>query len=244
MDIRHVEKCIRVLGEVSRAIAVQQNASARALEDGLSCIKAQSVLIEYASAMAAQHRADGHPVEQDVSHKAESHSFRDYVFRGSRSAMEHFYSGNHHMECLEFGDAICSYDAAIEQNPSIPEFHFNKGNALAKTQSFSEAIQCYDLAIALRPDYAVAYANRGNCLYETQRFEEAVESFNAAAILNPSLANAYLGKGNALVRLQQFEGALQAYDLAKAQDPLLIEATYNKSILLELMLLESQSKSA
>jgi tetratricopeptide (TPR) repeat protein len=231
MDIHHVEHCIRILGEVSRAIAVQQNASARALEDGLSCVKAQGVLIHYAATMAQ-------PQSQETVQRADGHSFKDYVLRGSRSAMEHFYSGNHHMECMEFADAVGAYDAAIEQNPSVPEFHFNKGNALARMQGYAEAIACFDLAIALRPDYAVAYANRGNCLYETQRFEEAVESFTAAAILDPGLANAYLGKGNALVRLQQFDAALQAYDLAKAQDPQLIEATYNKSIVLELMLLE------
>jgi tetratricopeptide (TPR) repeat protein len=236
MDIHHVEHCIRVLGEVSRAIASQQNAPTSALEDGLSCIKAQGVLIQYAASMAQPHG-----VSQESSHRGDSHSFKDYVLRGSHSAMEHFYSGNHHMECMEFAEAVVAYEAAIEQNPSVPEFHFNKGNALARMQNYADAIVSYDMAIALRPDYAVAYANRGNCLYETQRFEEAVESFTAAAILNPSLANAYLGKGNALVRLNQLEAALLAYDQAKAQDPQLIEATYNKSIVLELMLLEGNA---
>jgi tetratricopeptide (TPR) repeat protein len=242
MDIRQVENCIRVLGEMSRAIAIQQNASARTLEDGLSCIKAQGVLIEYASDMALRQHASPLNVAQEAEDRTEPHSFKDYVLRGSRTAMEHFHSGNHHMECLEFADAVASFDAAIVQAPSVPEFHFNKGNALSRLLNFFEAIPCYDLAIALRPDYAAAYANRGNCLYERKSFLEAIESFDAAIMLDPGLSNAILGKGNAFARLGEYAKAMAVYDLALAGNPQLIEAAYNKSIVLELMLLDNPSR--
>jgi tetratricopeptide (TPR) repeat protein len=68
--------------------------------------------------------------------------------------------GNFYATRKEYGEAIKSYEKAIELKPDYAAAWNNKGSALGDLGRYEEAIACLDKAIEIEPNYAAAWYNR------------------------------------------------------------------------------------
>lgn len=91
-----------------------------------------------------------------------------------------FTQGVEQQQAGNIGEAIASYDKALEVRPDLYGVWFNRGNALSDLGRLEEAIASYDKVIELNPNIHEAWYNRGNALYNLGRIDEATASYNKA----------------------------------------------------------------
>jgi protein O-GlcNAc transferase len=126
------------------------------------------------------------------------------------------------------GEAIASYDRALEIQPDDAETLYNRGNSLLQLARNEEAVASYDQALTIRPDYVNALYNRGNALSELGRHAEAIASYDRVVAIEPSYADALNNRGNALLELKRYEEAVASLERALAIKPDYIHALYNR----------------
>src|SRR5271168_2967983 len=69
--------------------------------------------------------------------------------------------GNAYLGLSLLGDAIQSYDRALELQPRLPSVHLNRGGALRSLGRNPEALASYATATLLQPDFAPPYIESG-----------------------------------------------------------------------------------
>jgi len=117
------------------------------------------------------------------------------------------------------GDALDSYERALQCRPDFADALSNRGNALQAFGRQDEALYSYDRALALELDFAEAHYNRGNVLQALGRLDDAVASYDRALTQKPDYAAASNNRGSALQKLRRLDAALAAYDRALLLDP-------------------------
>ena len=119
----------------------------------------------------------------------------------------------------EYGNAVISWDKALEIKPDKHDAWYNRGLALSDLGRNEEAIASYEQAVAIKPDYDAAWYNRGNALSALGRKEEAIASYEQAVAIKPDDHEAWYGRGNALSALGRKEEAIASYEQAIAIKP-------------------------
>jgi tetratricopeptide (TPR) repeat protein len=156
----------------------------------------------------------------------------------ARSSMQSDYSDNTEMEeiqleadvsldldewlCLsylfhgvgDFGNAIASYDQALQIKPDLHEAWSSRGVSLANLGQYESAIASYDQALQIKPDYHNAWFNRGVSLAKLGQYESAIASYDQALQIKPDYHNAWFNRGVSLAKLGQYESAIASYDQA------------------------------
>ena len=125
------------------------------------------------------------------------------------------------------GDAIASYNKAIELKPDFFEAYNNLGAVLSDSGKYEESITTYNKAIELRSDVTEAHYNLGNALKNIEKNEEAITSYKKAIELKPDYAEAYSNRGITLQELVRLNEAKVSYTQAIALKPDFAEAHNN-----------------
>ena len=128
----------------------------------------------------------------------------------------------------EYGNAVISWDKALEIKPDKHDAWYNRGLALSDLGRNEEAIASYDQAVAIKPDFHEAWNNRGYALDDLGRKEEAIASYEQAVAIKPDKHAAWYGRGTALSALGRKEEAIASYEQAVAIKPDYHEAWYNR----------------
>ncbi|MEP1077882.1 tetratricopeptide repeat protein [Leptolyngbya sp. PL-A3] len=129
----------------------------------------------------------------------------------------------------DYGNAIASYEKALEIKTDYDAAWNNRGSALYALGRYKEAIASYDKALEIKPDLHEAWNNRGNALSALGRKEEAIASYEKALEIKPDDHAAWNNRGYALSALGRKEEAIASYEKALEIKPDLHAAWYNKA---------------
>ncbi len=108
-------------------------------------------------------------------------------------------------------EAIASYRACLELDPSHPRAHYNVGRLLHRKGRYAEAEAEHRLAVRLDPDYAMGHVGLGEALRAQGRLEEARAVLERATRADPGSAYAWNGLGAALAASGDSDGAEAAF---------------------------------
>lgn len=93
-------------------------------------------------------------------------------------------------------DAINSYRAAAQQDPTYFEAQYNLAVALAESGNLPGAIEAYQSALAIRPDSLDAGYNLALVFRDSGDYSKAASEFEALLEKHPSDARSHLALGN------------------------------------------------
>jgi tetratricopeptide (TPR) repeat protein len=113
-------------------------------------------------------------------------------------------------QAADYTDAITSYRAVLERNPTSWMAHTNLG-ALLRPTAPEEAFAHLSEAVRLNPDSDLSHYNLANLLQQTGRFEDALREYRETIRLAPGMALAYYNAGNTLLQVNRVTDAETAY---------------------------------
>lgn len=126
-----------------------------------------------------------------------------------------YYEHGNALEELDLnGDAIESYDRAIELKPDFVDAIVNRGLTYRRIDEFDRARENYDLAVRIDPDHEIARINRSMIALMQDRHQDAIRDLDHVLSLNPDNAVAYNNRAQARVNLGHHEAALEDYGAA------------------------------
>ncbi|GET40205.1 DUF5672 family protein [Microseira wollei] len=114
----------------------------------------------------------------------------------------------------KLGEAIASYQKAIQLPPHRVEAYNNLGNIYHKQGKLDSAIACYQKAIELRPNLAQLHYNLGIVREEKGELDWAIACYQRAIQLQPKYAEAYNNLGSIYREQKQFDLAIHSYNKA------------------------------
>lgn len=114
----------------------------------------------------------------------------------------------------ELGEAIISWEKALEINPNLSAAWHNRGSALGRLEKYSEAIKSFDRALVIDPNNYQAWNDRGHALYQIEKWEEAVASWDKAIEILPGDYQFWYNRGCALEKLKRSEQSIASYEKA------------------------------
>ena len=117
------------------------------------------------------------------------------------------------------GQAINSYEKALELAPEMASAHANLVGAYGQMGDFEKARTHYDAASAIDPDIEELHNNWGVVMAAQENPTAAVAAFRRALQVNPTSARAHANLGVALTSLNRIEDAVPHFRDAIANDP-------------------------
>lgn len=86
---------------------------------------------------------------------------------------------------LKYKDAIDSYNAVLEMDPTNVKALFNKGSIYWNHYRLNESLEAYNQVVSINPEFSDAWFYRGLVLKELDNINESAKSFINAAKLKP-----------------------------------------------------------
>ena len=120
-----------------------------------------------------------------------------------------FAEGRRAQQAHRLADAISSYRAAIQQDPTYFEACYNLASANAESGNLPGAIAAYESALAIHPDSLDARYNLALVLKQNNDFTQSVNEFEKLLEKYPNDSRSHLALGNLY--------AQQLHDAAKAR---------------------------
>ena len=127
--------------------------------------------------------------------------------QSSQSATEHYNKAAEYFNSKNYGLAIASYSACIEQDPANVKAYYNRGNAALNLQQTEAAITDFEKAVSLDPVYAKGHLSLGYARLINNQFDQAIVSLTKATELDPSLTKAFVQRGTAFMKKGDYTAA-------------------------------------
>ena len=155
------------------------------------------------------------------------------VSAGRAKAMPLYNLGCLHREMGNVGEAIRSFEAALDRRPDYREARLNLALLLAdQPERRSEARRLLDQLVRLTPSYAEAWYNRGLILLAVGQADSARQDFERTVQLDSTFAKAWFNLGLLYGRSGRTTDSEHAYRRVIAADSLHLRARLNLAVLL------------
>ncbi len=129
--------------------------------------------------------------------------------------------GMAHLQLGQPGNALESFDRAVEIDPRYGDAHFHRGTALAEARRWEDAVASYRKALTL-PTLTVpnqAHQNLGLALYNLKQYRDAEDELRFAINLDQKMQGAYYNLGLVFAAEDRTEDAKQAFRRAVELGP-------------------------
>ena len=127
----------------------------------------------------------------------------------------------------QYTNAVNTYSAAIERNPTNPFLYLNRSTTRAEMIDFISSIDNSYQRITIDNDPANRLVNP---LRRTYNYDEAIADLNKAAKLFPQWAHIYYNRCNLQALSGNFPEAFDDYTRALEQHPNFAEAYFNRGL--------------
>jgi tetratricopeptide (TPR) repeat protein len=131
-----------------------------------------------------------------------------------RTAECHFHTGVDLRNAGRLGEALASFERAVEIRADYAAAHLYQGELLVEMGRNEDAADCFALALAHDEHLAGAWIGYGKLLRRAGRLEEAIVHLKRAMTLSADASDAWVELGLASNALGQTEAAALAYESA------------------------------
>lgn len=128
-----------------------------------------------------------------------------------------------------YGDAIVSYQKALQVEPRNPVLLNKVGIAYHQQLQWGNAKKYYERAIKADKTYAFAVNNLGMVHYHKKKWKNAAKEFNRALAIKPDLPAVESNLGHAYFAMKKYDEAFAAFGRALALDPTVFEPKANNA---------------
>ena len=125
--------------------------------------------------------------------------------------------GNIYFSEDRFQEAVKSYEAAVNINPSSSN-RYSLGQGYMHTEQYGLARSQFNMVIRLEPQSAYGYYGLGQTLAKEGSYERAIEQFDKAIRYDREFSDAYLEKGYAYADMGELDKAGEMAELLEDQD--------------------------
>ena len=118
-----------------------------------------------------------------LAEKKRSKEHDEFMKRASfeRTTKEEWNNDGNEFFALEnYGEAVKSYDKAMEMDPEYVSAWVNRGSVLFKLRNYNGAIAAYNEAIRIQPQSAYAWHHKGLAQEKMVQYADAADAFSMA----------------------------------------------------------------
>ncbi|XP_065834556.1 dnaJ homolog subfamily C member 7-like [Oscarella lobularis] len=142
-------------------------------------------------------------------------------------------AGNAHFKVGKYSDALDSYTAALDIDPSNAatnaKLFYNRALAKAQLRQLEESVSDCDRALELDPDYIKAYYRRAKSYTELDRYEDAVRDYETVLEKEPTHENRqYLRDAKKRLKLSKRKDYYKILNVSKSATDDEIKRSYKK----------------
>ena len=131
-----------------------------------------------------------------------------------QSARKSYKAGMEFVDNLKYDDAVVQFTAAINLEPSNPDYYYARGQAYLMVTKYEEAKADFEKSLVFAPKNVDAMINLGAVCNKMGKYEEALKYLNHAAKLDKRNTKVYPEKVITLTSLKRYDQALQTSDTA------------------------------
>jgi tetratricopeptide (TPR) repeat protein len=125
---------------------------------------------------------------------------------GEMAGLPLYNLGNAYDRIGDHANALKSYQAATQADPTMADAWINMGRLLADHGSHEAALECYEVALQIDAGDPVTWSNRGNSFRALGALDKAEESYLQALQLDENDVAARLGLGCCLAHAGSEQG--------------------------------------
>ena len=97
--------------------------------------------------------------------------------RDNKNALANIILGDAYLKLKKGGEAMSSYDRAIQLNDQNPLAYYKRGQLYTSSRNYNEAEQAFNKAIEINPNFAPAYSDLGELYYFAGQYDKALSTF-------------------------------------------------------------------
>ncbi|WP_161890110.1 tetratricopeptide repeat protein [Pontibacter russatus] len=97
--------------------------------------------------------------------------------RDNKNALANIILGDAYLKLKKGGEAMSSYDRAIQLNDQNPLAYYKRGQLYTSSRNYNEAEQAFNKAIEIDPNFAPAYSDLGELYYFAGQYDKALSTF-------------------------------------------------------------------
>src|SRR5664279_3712359 len=131
-----------------------------------------------------------------------------------QSARKSYKAGMEFVDNLKYDDAVVQFTAAINLEPSNPDYYYARGQAYLMATKYENAKADFEKSLVFSPKNVDAMISLGSVCNKLGKFEEALKILNHAAKLDKRNPKVYPEKVITLTYLKRYDQALQTSDTA------------------------------
>ena len=131
-----------------------------------------------------------------------------------QSARKSYKAGMEFVDNLKYDDAVVQFTAAINLEPSNPDYYYARGQAYLMATKYEEAKADFEKSLVFAPKNVDAMISLGAVCNKLGKYEEALKYLNHAAKLDKRNTKVYPEKVITLTSLKRYDQALQTSDTA------------------------------
>jgi len=134
--------------------------------------------------------------------------------------MDYFIDGVEAFDSADYGEAVHSFNKAIELDPSNLEYRYYLGLTYIRLDRDNKALEIFESIVKKDPEnYFKAYFDISAIYTKQKKYRKAIDTLNTAEQTNPQSARVSLEKGYTFKKVMDYEQAIQSFKRAKAIDP-------------------------
>ena len=124
--------------------------------------------------------------------------------------------GVFHAQKRDFGEALRSFDRALQLDPNLAPAHTNRGRVLLALgpEKANDALRSFDSALKLTPNDVQIMHDKASALHALGRIDEELECFRQISELAQNECGVWVRIGDIELELGHFEPAIKSYDTA------------------------------
>ncbi|MFY9605241.1 MAG: tetratricopeptide repeat protein [Thermoplasmata archaeon] len=143
----------------------------------------------------------------------------EFISKRKDSAEGYAHLGNAEHELGDYGEAIATFEKALEIAPNDKELWNNLGYTCFVAGYLDRALSSFDKALAIDPNYKHAWYNKGYAYHGADLLEQAVDCYRKALSIDPHDRVLWNNLGNALYNLGKYADSIPKFVEAITVDP-------------------------
>ena len=139
--------------------------------------------------------------------------------RDSNNALTNIVLGDAYLKLKNGGEAMSSYDRAIQINDKSPIAYYKRGQLFTSSRNYNEAEAAFNKAIEIDPNFAPAYGDLGELYYFAGQYDKALSTFQKFVDMSENTPETKAKYASFLFLTKNYDKTLQVAEEVLQQQP-------------------------